>query len=89
MLEMKLKNIGCDVGRMKSRKSPHLHANPCCQGFNHQNSMSFGFVYDNLRGIYKVVSVLSNCRSKKIEVRVYLGDKCWTKTFSSPNFPIL
>lgn len=75
--------------RMKSRKSPRLHVNPCCQGFDPSNSIGFGFLYDDLSAIYKVVSVLSNCRSKKIEVRVYLGDKCWTKTFSSPNFPIL
>ncbi|KAH1054573.1 hypothetical protein AAZX31_08G340300 [Glycine max] len=76
--------------RMKSRKSPRLHVNPCCQGFDPSNSIGFGFLYDDLSAIYKVVSVLSNCRSKKTEVWVYnLGGNCWTNIFSCPNFPIL
>ncbi|RDY10928.1 F-box/kelch-repeat protein, partial [Mucuna pruriens] len=53
--------------RMRSKKSPFFRVNTCCQRFEPSTSMRFGFVYDDLSDIYKVVSIFLDCSSKKTE----------------------
>ncbi|XP_027351261.1 F-box/kelch-repeat protein At3g23880-like [Abrus precatorius] len=76
--------------RMKSKKSPCLHVNPCCRRFRSFVSVKFGFGYDDSSDTYKVVFVLLDCRSETIEVIIHcMGDNYWRKILNFPSFPIL
>lgn len=71
--------------RLRSKKSPCLRVTSSTDVFV---PTRFGFGYDNSSDTYKVVAVILG--SKNIIVKVHsMGDNCWRKILSFPEFPIL
>ncbi|XP_057426864.1 F-box/kelch-repeat protein At3g23880-like [Lotus japonicus] len=78
------------VMRLSSKKSPTLKINSQTEEFGPCDKMNYGFGYDDSHDAYKVVVVFWNCTEQKMETMVHcMGDSCWRKKSSDPNFPLL